>query len=167
MFDIKSISGAGVPAALAKAERYRLLNEPVAAESICLDVLAADPDNQQAAIMLLLSITDQFRDGPSEHEHRARDVLPKLRDEYKRTYYEGIICERRAQAHLALGAPGAGEIAYGGFREAMACYERAERLRPPDNDEAILRWNTCVRILQRRGDHVHPRGEEEYEPSFE
>ena len=32
-----------VPAALAKAERYRLLNEPGEAESICLDVLQIDP----------------------------------------------------------------------------------------------------------------------------
>lgn len=168
MFDLKPISAAGVPAALQKAERYRLLNEPEAAESICLDVLAAAPEQQQAAVMLLLSITDQFRRGsPAEHEQRARAVLPQLADDYKRAYYEGIICERRAMAQLALGAPGAGEMAYDGFREAMAHYEHAERLRPAGNDEAILRWNTCARILDRQGEHVRPRDEEEYEPSFE
>ena len=37
-----------MPAALEKALRYRLLNEPVEAESICRDVLEVDPDNQAA-----------------------------------------------------------------------------------------------------------------------
>ena len=167
MFQIKPISPAGIPAALQKAERYRLLNEPEAAESICLDVLGVEPENQQAVVMLLLSITDQFRRAPAELERRAREVLPRLHDEYKRTYYEGMICERRAKAQLALGALGAGEMAYDGFRAAMEHYSRAERMRPEGNDEAILRWNTCARILERRGDHVRPRAAEEYEPSFE
>ena len=167
MFSLKPISSAGLPAALQKAERYRLLNEPQAAESICLDVLGVEPEHQQAVVMLLLSITDQFRGAPLRHEQRAREVLPRLLDDYKRAYYEGIICERRAMAQLALDAPGSGEMAYGGFREAMEHYERAERMRPEGNDEAILRWNTCVRILERRGEHVRPRAEGEYEPSFE
>lgn len=167
MFALKPISVAGVPAALQKAERYRLLNEPEAAESICLDVLGVDPENPQAVVMLLLSITDQFRGAPKELEARAREVLPRLRDEYKRAYYEGIICERRAKAQLALGALGAGEMAYDGLREAMEHYARAEGMRPEGNDEAILRWNTCARILERSGDHVRPRAAEAYEPSFE
>ncbi|HUF26381.1 MAG TPA: hypothetical protein VMM18_05295 [Gemmatimonadaceae bacterium] len=167
MFELKPISRAGVPAALQKAERYRLLNEPAAAESICLDVLAVEPDNQQATVMLLLAITDQYRSAPSAHEHQAREVLPRLSDPYKRAYYTGIVHERLAMARLEVGAPGAGEMAYDAFREAMRHYEEAERLRPPENDEAILRWNTCVRILQTREQHVHPRTRDEYEPSFE
>ena len=39
MFELERISIDAVPAALEKAERYRLLNEPLMAESICLDVL--------------------------------------------------------------------------------------------------------------------------------
>ena len=167
MFTPKPISTAGIPTALQKAERYRLLNEPAAAESICLDVLLVDPENQQAVVLLLLSITDQFRDAPTEHERRAREVLPRLRDAYKREYYDGIICERRGMAQLALGAPGAGEMAYEALREAMQHYEEAERISPAGNDEAILRWNTCARILQRRQEHLQPRAEERYEPSFE
>ena len=167
MFELKPISKAYVPDALKKAERYRLLGEPDEAESICLDVLAAEPGNQQAVVMQLLAITDQFPEGPAAHEQRAREVLPSLRDEYKRAYYEGIINERRAMALLGLGAPGAGQSAYDAFRAAMECYEKAERMRPAGNDESILRWNTCARILRRREAHVHPRGEEEYEPSFE
>ena len=167
MFSLKPISREGIPAALQKAEKYRLLDEPSAAESICLDVLAIDPDNQQAAVTLLLAITDQFPEAPAEGERRALEVLPRLRDEYKRAYYEGIIYERRAKAQLRRGAPGAGEIAYEWFRKAMTLYERAEKLRPAGNDEAILRWNDCVRILERRAEHVHPRIEQDYEPSLE
>jgi hypothetical protein len=167
MFPLKPISPDGVPAALQKAERYRLLGEPTAAESICLDVLAIEAENQQAAVTLLLAITDQFSEAPAEGERRARDVLPRLRDDYKRAYYEGIIYERRAKAQLRRGAPGAGEMAYEWFRKAMTLYERAEALRPSGNDEAILRWNTCARILERDADRVRPRVEQDYEPSLE
>ena len=167
MFQLKPISREGIPAALQKAERYRLLNEPSAAESICLDVLQVEPDNQQAIVMLLLAITDQFPSAPAEGEQRAREVLPLLRDAYERAYYEGIICERRATAQLRLGSPGSGEIAYEWFRRAMEHYERAEQMRPAGNDEAILRWNTCARILMRREEDVHPHMREEYEPSLE
>jgi len=75
--------------------------------------------------------------------------LPRLHDEYKRAYYAGIICERAAKAQLRSGAPRSGEMAYHWFREAMSWYEKAELQRPPGNDEAILRWNTCGRILAR------------------
>ena len=167
MFPLKPISRDSIPAALQKAERYRFLGEPTATESICLDVLALEPDNQQAAITLLLAITDQLPDAPAEGERRAREVLPRLRDEYKRAYYEGIIYERRAKAQLRRGAPGAGEIAYESFRKAMTLYERAEAIRPPGNDEAILRWNTCARILERGADHVRPHVDQDYEPSLE
>jgi hypothetical protein len=29
----------------------------------------------------------------------------------------------------------------------MSWYEKAEAQRPAGNDEAILRWNTCARLL--------------------
>ena len=65
-FTLRSISKAAIPAAVKKAEHYRLLNDPEQAESICLDILAVDPDNQQALVVLILAITDQFgrSDGP-------------------------------------------------------------------------------------------------------
>ena len=43
MFELKPLSQKPLPAALAKAERYRLLNEPSEAESICQDILAVEP----------------------------------------------------------------------------------------------------------------------------
>jgi hypothetical protein len=164
MPELKSITRAGVAAALHKAERYRLLNDSSAAESICLDVLEVDPDNQTALVTLLLSITDQFGDELADAVRHARDVLPRLRDEYKRAYYAGIVCERCAKAHLRRGALGSADVAADWFHEAMTWYAKAEALRPPDNDEAILRWNTCVRML---GKHERVSGPEEYEPALE
>lgn len=146
-FRPKPITKEGIPAALQKAERYRVINDPTSAESICLDVLAVSPENQQALTVLLLAITDQFGSAPTEGVRRAREVLPRLQDEYKRAYYAGIICERCAKAQLRSSAPRSGEMAYHWLREAMSWYEKAESLRPAGNDEAILRWNTCGRML--------------------
>jgi hypothetical protein len=166
MHPLKPITRAGVAPALQKAERYRLLNDSSAAESICLDVLEVDRDNQQALVMLLLAITDQMRDGLVESVTRARDVLPRLSDEYKRHYYAGIIAERRAKAQLHQGGPRANQVAAQWLREAMVSYEKAEAMRPAGNDESILRWNTCARLLDRIG-QLYPAAEETYEPSFE
>jgi tetratricopeptide (TPR) repeat protein len=166
VFPLKRISASGVPAALQKAERYRLLNDSSAAESICRDIVEVEPDNQQALIVLLLAITDQFADDLGDSVRRAREVLPRLRDEYKRAYYAGIICERRAKAQRRQSIPGSGSMAYESFREAMDWYEKAEGMRPEGNDEAILRWNTCARLLAS-DDHLRPRPAEQYEPVLE
>ena len=166
MFTLKRISPSGVPAALQKAERYRLLNDSSAAESICRDIVEVDPENQQALIVLLLSITDQFPEELGDGHRRAREVLPLLRDEYKRAYYAGIICERRAKVQRRQSTPGSGSMAYESFREAMEWYEKAEALRPAGNDESILRWNTCARVLAS-DDHLRPRPVEQYEPVLE
>ena len=162
MFELKRISRAGIPAALQKAERYRLLNEPAAAESICLDVLAADPDNQAALIQLALARSDQFGAELAGAVELAREPLDRVDDEYKRAYYLGIVCERRARAHLHSTSPGGGAMAYDWLRRAMEQYEQAERLRPEGHDEPLLRWNTCARLIERH----HLRGEEDerYEP---
>ena len=165
-FEPKPISREGVPAALEKAHRYRLLNEPAAAESICLDVLAVDAENQQALETLLLAITDQFDREMGAGVRRARDVIPRLDDEYRREYYAGIVCERHAMAQLRRSGPGAEQAAYGAFRDAMAWYERAEEHRPAGNDDAILRWNTCARILSRNP-ALAPAMAEAYVPSFD
>jgi hypothetical protein len=162
----KPISRESVPVALQKAERYRIINDPSSAESICLDVLAVDPANQQALVTLLLAITDQFSKGPTEGVRRAREVLPRLDDEYKRAYYAGIICERCAKAQMQPTVPGAGEKAYHWLREAMTWYEKAEARRPVGNDEALLRWNTCVRLLAR-DESLRPRAEEPVELGLE
>jgi hypothetical protein len=165
-FEPKPISRESIPVALQKAERYRVINDPSSAESICLDVLRVDPRSQEALITLLLAITDQFAEAPAERVRRAQELLPRLEDEYRRTYYAGIIAERCAKAHLRRGAMGSGEVAYHWFRQAMDWYEKAEARRPAGNDEAILRWNTCARILAR-DEHIRPRVEESVGPSSE
>jgi hypothetical protein len=165
MFELKPIAKASIAQALQKAERYRIINDPSSAESICLDVLQVDPENQEALVTLLLAITDQFTEGPTEGVHRAQGLLPSLHDGYKRAYYAGIICERCAKAQLRRGTPGSGELAYDWFREAMSWYEQAEAQRPMGNDEAILRWNTCVRILATGT--LGPRTEEAVEPQVQ
>jgi hypothetical protein len=166
MFELKPISREGIPLALQKAERYRIIADPSSAESICLDVLEVDHDNQQALVTLLLAITDQFTEGPTEGVRRAREVLPRLGDEYRKAYYAGIICERCAKAQLRRGTLGSEELAYPWFRDAMSWYEKAEAVRPPGNDEAILRWNTCARILAKN-EQLRPREEAPVEPSLE
>jgi hypothetical protein len=144
MFELKPLSRSAIDSALAKAERYRLLNEPAEAESICLDVLAIDPAHQGARVMLLLALTDQFGEVPAAHGH-AREVLRDLTGEYERLYYAGIVAERRGKAQLARGTSGV----YEWIREAMQHYEAAEGHRPAGNDDARLRWNACARFLAR------------------
>jgi len=146
MLELKRLSPDAIPAALAKAERYRLLNEPAAAESICLDVLTVVPDHQEAITTMLLALTDQFRDeGAARQVARAQDLVPRLHDEYARLYYGAIICERRARAYLAGGAAA---LARAGLQEALRGFDRAIALRPHGNDEAVLRWNACARALE-------------------
>lgn len=164
MFQLKSITAAGIPRALEKAERYRLLNEPSSAESICLDVLEVDPGNQPALVALLLARTDQFAGWHSQGVAHAQEVLPRITDEYRRTYYAGLVCERWAKAQLARGVPGGMGIAADWLHRAMALYEQAEAIRPAGVDEAILRWNTCARMLMRAPEQES--AERDPEPSF-
>ena len=146
MFELKPLSKAAIPAALAKAERYRLLNEPGAAESICLDIVRVEPDNQEALVMLVLALTDQFTGESSSRAFASvGDVVTRLTNEYTRLYYSGIVRERRAKAHLQHGRLASAAAEW--LREAMQFYERAEALREPGNDEAVLRWNSCARLL--------------------
>ena len=165
-FHPKPITKDGIAAALQKAERYRLINDPWSAESICLDVLTVEPESQQALVTLLLAITDQFPEAPTEGVRRAREVLPRLGDAYKRAYYAGIICERCAKAQLMPGTFRSGEVPYHWIREAMTWYQKAEAQRPAGNDESLLRWNACVRLLARHP-HVRPRDDEPVELSLE
>jgi hypothetical protein len=147
--DLKPLSREAVPAALEKAVRYRLLNEPGEAESICHDVLAADPDNQEALVLLLLSLTDRFGKNYRVGVTEAQEILPRIRDSYERAYYSGILAERRAKAILHQDSHGARYTAYDLLQEAMRLYEQAESLRPHGNDDALLRWNACARIIMR------------------
>jgi hypothetical protein len=147
MFALQPIAKASILRALEKAEHYRLLNEPRQAESICLDVLAIDPGNQRALTCQLLALTDQFDDTTSGLAEKAKGVLRRLTGGYDRAYYAGIISERSANHRLASDHPGARGVAYEYLVEAIAHYFEAQKLAPEDNDDAILRHNTCVRMI--------------------
>ncbi|HET7188050.1 MAG TPA: hypothetical protein VFI52_07840 [Gemmatimonadaceae bacterium] len=164
MPDLKRISKEAIPRAVQKAERYRLLNQSWATESICLDILEVDPTNQPVLVMLLLAITDQFGAESRELARRAREVLGRITDPYQKAYYAGIIAERLGHAQLAQGIMHAEAMAYESLKDAMDAFEKAEQLRQPGNDDAILRWNTCARTLQRL--RLVESAEGQYEPSF-
>jgi hypothetical protein len=145
--ELKPLHRDAIESALAKAERYRLLNEPSEAESICLDILDVEPDNQQAQIMLLLALSDQFAENPAAGP-RAERIADQLHAPYERAYYRGLIAERRAKAHLHRTGASTDGI-YEWVREALRYFAEAESLRPHGNDDAILRWNACIRMLKR------------------
>jgi hypothetical protein len=149
MFQLKPIAKASIPRALEKAERYRLLNEPRQAESICTDVLAIEPDNQQALSCQLLAVTDQFGGAVSGLLPQAKALLPRFTGAYERAYYAGIISERFAKHQLAKDHPGSRGAAYEYLVDAIRHYDEAEKLAATGNDDAILRHNTCVRIIDR------------------
>lgn len=151
MFTLKPLSPSAVPAALEKANRYRLLNEPGAAESICLDVLDVDPGNQEAVIMLVLAVSDRLDKGYAVGETRIQDYIAHIEDEYLRTYYTGIVYVRRAKAELNRGGLGAYEL----FVQAMDWFEKAGKLRPEGNDDVILHWNRCARMIA--ANNLEPR----------
>ena len=151
MFELKKLSSEAVPAALEKANRYRLLNEPGAAESIYLDVLAVDPDNQEALRNIILSMSDRFGKDYVVGDARVAEYIMRLQDDYERNYYTGIMYERRAKATLHKNGVGAYEL----FRQAMECFEKAEAMRPSGNDDPILRWNGCARVIT--ANNLQPR----------
>ena len=156
MFELKRLSKEAIPQALAKAEHYRLLSEPLEAESICRDILEVEPDNQQALVTLLLALTDKFKHQLNPAFAEAQEVLGRLGDQYCQAYFGGIMYERRAKVHLNREVPGSGHLAYEWFRKAMDSYENALTSCSPGNQDAILRWNTCARILMQNPDVVPP-----------
>jgi hypothetical protein len=162
MFALKPLSREAIPGALAKAERYRLLNEPWQAESICRDILAIEPGNRQAHVTLLLALTDQFPQGISTHD--ALGVIAEFADEYDRRYYTGIVHERRAHALFRQTDFRSADTVHRLMLYAMECYEGAQAVRPTGNDDSLLRWNACARFLMRHPQLQPAQAERELEP---
>jgi hypothetical protein len=158
MFALKALSHEGVESALAKAEHYRLLGEPAEAESICLDILEIEPANQRALICYVLAESDQLGRDPRAFQSAVL-AAAKLNGEYERAYYSGIVWERRAKALHDDKGRGTHHSVYEWMVKALQYFEKAERLRPHGNDDAVLRWNTCVRFLKKHPALV-PRAEE-------
>ena len=149
MFDLKPLSKDAIPAALAKAEHYRLQSEPEEAQSICEDVLRVDPANRAALVTLILALTDTFPRGEAGVVTRARELVAALGAEYERAYYSGVVAERRARVLLDRGGPDRFVKAGDWLREAMRAFERADAVKPVDQDDALLRWNACARLFHQ------------------
>ena len=147
---LKTISKSGIAEAIAKAELYRYLNEPEEAESICRDILAADPKHMLGLRTLGLAITDQFMGGAQDRYREVEEIFENLTDPYERLYYTGLLCERRVKAQLRAGR--APHTLLPLLEKALQCFGEAEKINPPGNDDAILRWNRCVRLLKSQPD---------------
>ena len=160
---LKPISTAGIAEAISKTEVYRYLNEPGEAESICRDILAVEPDNQAALRLLGLAITDQFTGEMSDRYAEAEGVFGGLTTEYERIYHLGILQERKGKALLRAGRPPHTVLPI--FEKAMGLFEEAEKIRPADNDDTLLRWNRCVRLLQGRISSEWSKEMEEFDTS--
>lgn len=143
---LKAISQDGIPEALSKAQLYRYLNEPEESESICHDILDVDPGNQMALRTLGLAITDQFSGEMMDRFVEAESMFAQLSDAYERHYYDGLLHERRAKAQMHAGRPSSTVAEQ--FKVAMVHFDEAEKIHPAGNDDAVLRWNRCARLLQ-------------------
>jgi hypothetical protein len=162
MFALKPISHDSVAGALARVERYRLLNEPNEAESICQDILQIEPSNQAALINLILALTDQIPQDTRAFAS-AIETVSRLESPYDRAYYAGIAWERRAKARYETGGPGAHRYVYEWIITALKLFETAEPLRGQGNDDALLRWNACIRFLNHHRE-LAPAYDEVAEP---
>ncbi len=147
---LKVISASGIAEAISKAEVYRNLNQPEESESICRDILAADPGNHEGSKILGLALTDQFTGEASDRYAEVEEIFSNLPDPYERLYYMGILHERRLKAQLQAGRSAHTVLPL--LEEALRCFADAEKIRPQGNDDSILRWNRCVRLLQSRPD---------------
>lgn len=164
--ELKPLLSAGIGKALEKANRYRLLNEPGVSESICRDILLADAGHVEAQTVLLLALTDMFPRGIAQRYEEALSLARALPDSYEQAYYTGIVYERRAKAHYHSSTPASGPLAYDWMTKAMAKFEEAMELRPEGDDEAVLRWNNCVRRLRAHPDLRPEHDHDEITPHF-
>ncbi len=160
MIALKPLDPQSIPKALETARNYRLLNEPHEAESICLDILEAAPDHQEAMTILLLALTDTFSMKLYPAFQKALEVAGRLSDRYSSFYYTGIVYERRAKAQMKKGTPGAGSVAYEWFDKALKAFDRAMQVGDQNNQDAVLRWNSCARIINTNPE-IKPRDHSE------
>jgi tetratricopeptide (TPR) repeat protein len=152
--NLHDIHSDSIELALDKARQYRSLLEPEIAESICLDVLHIDPENQQALVVYILALSDQLHHaGKKTQVQSIEEAIQKLQSRYQQHYYTGLLNERRARFMLTQSM--ARVFAYDYFIEALQAYQKAEKIRPEHNDEAILRWNSCIRTIEK--ENLKPR----------
>lgn len=146
--NLHEIHADSIELALDKARQYRSLLEPEIAESICLDILHIDQDNQPALVVYILALSDQLHHAGKKTQVQAIEMaIQRLQSRYQQFYYTGLLHERRARFMLTQSM--ARVFAYDYFIEALQFYQKAEKIRPEHNDESILRWNSCIRTIDK------------------
>ena len=143
-YELKPLTSKNLSAAVELAKHYRDLNAPEEAESICRDVIAVAPDNEDAWRTLGLALTDQFPSKWMTLFDEARGAFNRLSSDYERLYYAGITWERYAKAQLEAGRV---QNAVHAFEEANTRFEQADKLGSPDDPLPVLHYNRCVRAL--------------------
>lgn len=155
---LHNIHSDAIESALNKARQYRSLLEPEIAESICLDILHIDENNQQALVIYILALTDQIHHTEKQSQIKLiQKTIAALESDYQRHYYSGLLNERRAR--FLISQPMSHSFAYDYFAEALQFYKKAENVSPEHNDDAILRWNSCIRTIQK--EKLTPRRDSE------
>ncbi len=153
--ELHKIHPEAVDHSLEKARQYRSLLEPEMAISICLDIFAVDKNHQPALIVYILALTDSLaKSGMKKPDKFILDAIKRLDTKYNRFYYEGIFYERKARGLIAHHTMSK-SFAYRLLLDAMACYEKAEKLSDSANDDAVLRYNSCARVIEN--EHLEPR----------
>ncbi len=144
-----------IPNVLKKAKQYRLLLEPDLAISICIDIFAIDANNQEALIIYILALTDKLSNGCKVTDKKILDTIAKLSTKFYKDYYTGIFLEKKARAMLKNTM--SKSFAYAAFMQAIKAYKQAEKLADKDCSDAILRYNSCLRTIEKQ--HLIPRDE--------
>lgn len=164
MPELKPLMSEAIPEALEKARHYRLLNEPWQSESICLDILRTDPDNQQVLVTLILAKTDQFEGFSKSDMDQALEAAGRVTSDYEREYCRGLIHERQGIAICKSPMPRSGFIAHGMLMQALNHYEKAEKLQIGTNMEAVLRWNAVIRFIEQQNLRPAPKEDRDVQP---
>ncbi|MCH2169780.1 hypothetical protein MK489_03265 [Myxococcota bacterium] len=146
--EIKTLGADQISTALALAERCRSGGQAETAESICTDILEVDPDNTRAIELLLWARVDLLGEGRHGGVERAQEALALVKSDFDRRYLEGVICERQARFLIGKRGRHSSRVAYDWFRHAMDAFEEASRIEP-GRPEASLRWNACLRSIER------------------
>lgn len=145
--------------ALDKARQYRSLLEPEMAESICLDIINIDSDNQAVLVVYILSLLDQIPSPDKKIEVKTIErIIDQLSSSYQRFYYSGLLHERMARYMVTQTMSHA--FAYDYFYQALRCYDHAREISPVGNDEATLRWNSCIRTIEQEKLKPHQDSED-------
>ena len=153
--ELKTIEKADLDAALAAAQNSWSELRADNAESICLDILEADPGNQSALELLLRSRIELLKKGLPRGVAQAEELIPRLESDFDKAFFSGMLREGQARYLLEKRGRQSSNVAYSWFRQAMEDYEEALS-KNPGRIEPKLHWNACVRTIQSNPHCIPP-----------